>query len=387
MSKRGNAGGIGPLKTSSSSTASGVYTTSEAQQLVGAGLWPALPTYTLTRSTGSVNEGSAVTFTMTTTGIANGVQLPWTATGIVTDDLTSGSLSGNFAINNNTASVTFNIASDQTTEGNETITLTSMGQTISATINDTSKTPQSIQYLIVAGGGGGGATGGGSGGGGGGAGGLLTSTQVLTQGTALTITVGSGGSPSSQGGNSSIVGTGISQTAIGGGYGGSGNGATGGTGGSGGGGSAVAGSGGSGTAGQGYRGGNVGSLSQGDNGSAGGGGAGGAGSDASWTNTGSGGGPGVASSITGSSVTYARGGDGGNGSYWNNGVGTSGAANTGNGGRGGGNGNSGGYGGSGIVVLRVLTSGYSATYTGSPTITTDGSYTVIKFTGSGSYTV
>lgn len=387
MSKRGNAGSVGLLKATTSSAAGGIFTVAEAQQLKGAGLWPGLPTYTLSRSTGSVNEGSAVTFTMTTTGIADGVQLPWTASGVTLSDLTSGSLSGNFTIANNTASVTFNIASDQTTEGNETITLTSMGQTISSTVNDTSLSAQDIQYLIVAGGGGGGATGGGSGGGGGGAGGLLTNTQTLSQGTVLTITVGGGGNPSSQGGNSSIIGTGISQTAIGGGYGGSGNGATGGTGGSGGGGSAIGGSGGSGTAGQGYKGGNVGSLNQGDNGSAGGGGAGGAGADASWTNTGSGGGPGVASSITGTSVTYARGGDGGNGSYWNNGVGTSGGANTGDGGRGGGNGNSGGYGGSGVVILRVLTSGYSGTHTGSPTVTTDGSYKVIKFTGSGSYTV
>ena len=48
--------------------------------------------------------------------------------------------------------------------------------------------------------------------------------------------------------------------------------------------------------------------------------------------------------------------------------------------------NPGGAGGSGVVILRVLTSNYSGTTTGSPTVTTDGSYKVIKFTGSGSYT-
>ena len=41
---------------------------------------------------------------------------------------------------------------------------------------------------------------------------------------------------------------------------------------------------------------------------------------------------------------------------------------------------------SGVVIIRVKTSDYSSTTTGSPTVTTTGSDTVIKFTGSGSYT-
>jgi hypothetical protein len=45
-----------------------------------------------------------------------------------------------------------------------------------------------------------------------------------------------------------------------------------------------------------------------------------------------------------------------------------------------------GNGGSGVVILRMLTSDYSGTTTGSPTVTTDGSYTVVKFTSSGTYT-
>jgi hypothetical protein len=71
--------------------------------------------------------------------------------------------------------------------------------------------------------------------------------------------------------------------------------------------------------------------------------------------------------------------------------GTAGTANTGGGGGGGGNASgggsgTGGAGGSGVVILRVLTSDYSGTTTGSPTVTTDGSYTVLKYTASGSYT-
>jgi hypothetical protein len=36
--------------------------------------------------------------------------------------------------------------------------------------------------------------------------------------------------------------------------------------------------------------------------------------------------------------------------------------------------------------LRMLTSVYSGTLTGEPTVTPDGLYTVIKFTGTGTYT-
>ena len=43
-------------------------------------------------------------------------------------------------------------------------------------------------------------------------------------------------------------------------------------------------------------------------------------------------------------------------------------------------------GGTGVVILRVPTANYSTTTTGSPTVTTSGTDTIIKFTGSGSYT-
>ena len=40
----------------------------------------------------------------------------------------------------------------------------------------------------------------------------------------------------------------------------------------------------------------------------------------------------------------------------------------------------------GVVILRMPTADYSGTTTGSPTVATDGSDTILKFTGSGSYT-
>ena len=46
----------------------------------------------------------------------------------------------------------------------------------------------------------------------------------------------------------------------------------------------------------------------------------------------------------------------------------------------------GGAGGSGTVILKILTSNYSGTTTGSPTVTTDGSYTILQYNSDGSYT-
>ena len=65
----------------------------------------------------------------------------------------------------------------------------------------------------------------------------------------------------------------------------------------------------------------------------------------------------------------------------------SGTANTGGGGGGVGNTSSitSGAGGSGVVILRMRTSDYSGTTTGSPTVTVFGDETILKYTGSGTY--
>jgi hypothetical protein len=256
-------------------------------------------------------------------------------------------------------------------------------------------------YLIVAGGGGSGA----SDGGGSGAGGLLSGTATLTSAITYSFTVGAGGGGSSGGGNNGTNSTGLSLTAIGGGQGGSGgtptpgNGGSGGGAGNGGGGSAV--SGGSATTGQGYTGGSSTGQANGTHyATGGGGGAGGVGGNADTSNAGNGG-IGVQSSITGTATYYAGGGGGttfsagtagtggagGGGSGTTGGGGGSGTANTGGGGAGGaGGGTSGGSGGSGVVIISVPTANYTGITTGSPTVTTNGSNTIMTFTSSGSYT-
>jgi hypothetical protein len=261
--------------------------------------------------------------------------------------------------------------------------------------------PYTISYLIV-GGGGGSAN---NVGGGGGAGGLLTGTTSVYKYTTYPITVGGGGTggvangAAGTNGNDSVA---FSLTALGGGFGGSSvNGNTGGSGG-GSGGNTTNSSGGAGTSGQGYAGG--GSVGATTYNGGGGGGAGGVGTSGTTSVFGNGG-IGVSSSITGTATYYAGGGGGGgatgsggtggsggggNGSGPTNGIpGNAGTANTGGGGGGGSGGLSpgaGANGGSGIVILSIPTANYSGVTTGSPTVTTSGSNTILQFVVSGSYT-
>ena len=251
---------------------------------------------------------------------------------------------------------------------------------------------------------------------GGGAGGLRTSYGSTSGGGAsaesditlaagtYTITVGAGGAANSynNGSDSSISATGITTlTSLGGGASGGVSQRDGAAGGSGGGGEGDGGSfssGGSATAGQGFDGGAGGSPFDFNRGGGGGGGAAAAGS-AGGNGFGGNGGNGLELSITGSATYYAGGGagDSPNGSEGTGGLGgggaveADGAANTG-----GGAGSPRGYtyapnpgvarsGGSGVVILRLATAVYSGTTTGSPTVTTDGTDTILTFTGSGTY--
>ena len=272
------------------------------------------------------------------------------------------------------------------------------------------------EYLIVAGGGAGGeaTTSGGYGRGGGGAGGYLTnfggSALVLTPSTVYTVTVGAGGAiqtdqSGGDGGDSILSGSDITDVTATGGGGGGGQDSyeAGRDGGSAGGGGYNSASGGTATP----------SPAQGNDGGtatagsgAGGGGAGAVGGNSAGLDGGDGG-NGTANSITGASVTYAGGGGGGGNVKGDGGTGGGGdgfndsggqiAATAGTDNLGGGGGGAAyssatggkevaGAGGKGVVILRVLTADYSGTTTGSPTVTTDGSHTVIKFTDSGSYT-
>jgi len=283
----------------------------------------------------------------------------------------------------------------------------------------TFETPQTYtaDFLVIAGGGGGGFDRGGGGGAGGyrnsystetsGGGGSSETSLTLNAGTVYTITVGGGGSGSpaagtkgSDGQDSSISGSDITDiTSIGGGGGGSDGNGAGSDGGSGGAAGFNSDPAGSGTANQGFDGGN------GPNSPSVVAGGGGGASEVGASAFPYGGGDGLSSSITGSAVTRGGGGGGHNANFnappggaGGGGDGgrdapvalnaTNGTANTGGGG-GGASGSTprlGASGGSGVVILRMPTASYSGTTTGSPTVDTDGTDTILTFTSSGSYT-
>jgi len=297
------------------------------------------------------------------------------------------------------------------------------------TVDDdvTNETIQAItaDFLVIAGGGSGGSLGGGGGAGGyrnsystesSGGGGSSETSLDLTGGSVYTITVGAGGSGTQDpgdagfdGNDSSISGDGITTITSNGGGRGAGyesDGANSGGSGGGGQGNNSTEAGGAGTANQGFDGGDGLSGASGGNSDVGAGGGGASEVGVSITGgAGGDGGDGLSSSITGSAVTRTggggggangqsslpagSGGTGGGGNGGSSSNGSAGTANTGSGGGGGGyNGGfySGGTGGSGVVILRLPTADYTGTTTGSPTVTTDGTDTILTYTASGSYT-
>jgi hypothetical protein len=258
-----------------------------------------------------------------------------------------------------------------------------------------------VQYAIIAGGGGGG--GGetnpaGDGGGGGGGGGQITNTINIAKGT-YSIEVGSGGAGDTTrssfggGGNGNLSrihqsGTTVYSLSTPGGGGGGGNDGPGLNGGCGGGASGD-----SATFGIGSPGFN-GAGPSGGRGGGGGGGMSAAGTNQGGNTGGGNGGAGVTEPIK--SIGVCGGGAGGRGSstsqvgtgatsFGGGNNGANGTANTGGGGGAGQSGpNNGGSGGSGRIILKSLTQA-SAT-TGSPTVTTSGSYYIYDFTATGSIT-
>ena len=107
--------------------------------------------YTISVSSTNVNEGSTVTTTVTTKGVADGTTLYWSVDGTVTSaDFSSGSMTGSGTISSGTFNFSHTISEDSITEGGESYTMKlyeDSGRTIllntsaTVTVNDTSVTP------------------------------------------------------------------------------------------------------------------------------------------------------------------------------------------------------------------------------------------------------
>jgi autotransporter-associated beta strand protein len=100
--------------------------------------------YELKASADSVNEGATASFTLTTANVPAGETVGYVIGGDsgTAADLVGVGLSGVLTVGTDgTATLNVPIAADQFTEGNETLTVTAKGQTVSTVIVDTSKTP------------------------------------------------------------------------------------------------------------------------------------------------------------------------------------------------------------------------------------------------------
>ena len=110
---------------------------------------PANPTYSLSPAASSINEGSGLTFNVTTTNVADGTYY-WTINHTTTSNADFSAVSGSFSITSNSGSFTITPSADNTTEGSETCTVsirsgstsgTVLATSSSITVNDTSLTP------------------------------------------------------------------------------------------------------------------------------------------------------------------------------------------------------------------------------------------------------
>lgn len=146
-----NTGVIGPLRSTSLTQGPGIHDLFDQYNNRISGIWTVIPRFiSVTPSTTSVNEGSAVSFTVLTDNVSNQT-LYFTITGSVSaSDFTLGSLSGSITLTNNSSTFFLTMSSDLTTEGTETFqvqirtgsTSGPIQLTSSAiTINDTSQTP------------------------------------------------------------------------------------------------------------------------------------------------------------------------------------------------------------------------------------------------------
>ena len=100
-------------------------------------LAPVVPTYNVSASSATVNEGSTATFTLSTTNVAAGTSISYSISGVSASDITGGSLSGSVNVGSNgQATISVPLVTDSTTEGNETLTVTAQGASASTTVVD-----------------------------------------------------------------------------------------------------------------------------------------------------------------------------------------------------------------------------------------------------------
>ena len=88
----------------------------------------AFPTYTTFTGPNTVQEGNSVTYTLSGTTIPNGATVGYVITGVDVNDISLSSLTGIITMNGGSGAVTFDVLEDYSSEGTETLTITTLGQ-------------------------------------------------------------------------------------------------------------------------------------------------------------------------------------------------------------------------------------------------------------------
>ena len=102
----------------------------------------AVATYSLAAGATSVDEGTPVNFTLTTTNVDSGSIVAYTVSGVSSADIDGGALVGTTTVGvDGKAVIAVTPKADTLTEGAETLTVTAATATASTTVNDTSLTP------------------------------------------------------------------------------------------------------------------------------------------------------------------------------------------------------------------------------------------------------
>jgi len=120
------------------------------------------PSATLSPSANPINEGSTMTFTVTTTNVSNGTTLYWTLENVSNwESSDQSATSGSFTVSGGSGTFSFTITSDGYTEGTEQFLArvrvnstsgTIIGTSATISINDTSTgTPEPTGYVLTAG--------------------------------------------------------------------------------------------------------------------------------------------------------------------------------------------------------------------------------------------
>ena len=134
-------------RTSTSSyavgSATGTYSISASSQN---------PTYKITSTKTSFNEGANAEFNVVVTNVLPGTTLTYSITGVSSSDILGGQLTGTTIVPTNLqAKISIGLVEDKLTEGPETLRVSILGNTATATVNDTSiyKGPASSDLVYV----------------------------------------------------------------------------------------------------------------------------------------------------------------------------------------------------------------------------------------------